>query len=141
MPSQLDLDQGGTSREWARVYRGPGVGWIDVPWRNVLPITVAGTYNLDPSTSLVEVNVNGAVTVVLPSAVDPAVGPQSQTGLFAKNPITVVDIGGFANAHPITIQRNNSGESVSGQASIQITANFGGFTLRPNSGQKTWTFQ
>ena len=141
MASQLDLDQGGTGREWVRAYRGPSVGWIMVPQRNVLQITAAGTYNLDPSTSLVEVNANvNGVIIVLPSAVTPTVGPQALPGLFAQNPVTVVDIGGFANAHSITIQRNNANENIVGLASIQITANFGGFVLRPSSTQKGWTF-
>jgi hypothetical protein len=138
--SQLDLDQGGTSREWVRAWRGPSVGWIYVPMRNVLMITAAGTYALDPSTSLVEVNVNGLVTVVLPSAVTPTVGPQALPGLFAQNPVTIVDIGGFASgANPITIQRNNANENVLGLTQIQITAQYGGFSLRPSSTQKGWT--
>lgn len=138
MPSQTDLDMGGTSREWARVYRGPSVGYIWVPQRNVLSITAAGTYVLDPSTSLVEVNVAGAVTITLPSAVVPPVGPQAQPGLFAQNPIIIVDIGGNAQANPITIQRNNSNENIMGLASIQITTNYGGYTLTPSSVQKGW---
>ena len=141
MASQTDLDMGGTSREWVRAYRGPSVGWIWVPVRNVLQVTAAGTYNLDPSTTLVEINVNGLVTVVLPSAVLPTAGPQAQPGLFAQNPVTVVDIGGFASAtNPITIQRNNANENIVGLASIQITAKFGGFVLKPSSVQKGWTY-
>lgn len=132
MASQLDLDQGGTSREWVRAYRGPSVGWIWVPLRNVLIVTVAGTYVLDPSTSLVQVNVNGLVTVTLPSSRDPAAGPQTLPGVFARNPITIVDVGGFADANPITIQANNINETILGLASIQITARYGGFTLKPN---------
>lgn len=141
MSSQTDLDQGGTSREWIRSYRGPSVGWISVPKRNAYPggpITVAGTYNLDPSTNYVEVNCTGAVTLVLPSAVEPAVGPQAQPGLFARPPLVITDIGGNASAHPITIQRNNSNENVMGLASIQITSNYGGYTLSPSSSQKGW---
>lgn len=141
MASQTDLDQGGTSREWVRAYRGPSVGWIWVPLRNVLMVSLAGTYNLDPSVSLVEINVNGLVTVVLPSAVDPGAGAQALPGLFAKNPVTVVDIGGFASvANPYTIQRNNVNENIVGLASIQITAQYGGFVLKPSSTQKGWTY-
>lgn len=141
MASQLDLDQGGTSREWIRAYRGPSVGWIWVPIRNVLQVSAAGTYNLDPSVSLVEVNVNGLVTIVLPSAVDPGVGPQALPGLFAKNPVTVVDIGGFASiGNPITIQRNNANENIVGLAQILIQVAYGGFVLKPSSTQKGWTY-
>lgn len=139
MPSQTDLDQGGTSREWTKSWRGPSVGFIWVPQRNVLQITAAGTYALDPSTSLVEVNVAGAVTIVLPSAVVPTVGPQAQPGLFAQNPITIVDIGGNGAANPITIQAKNINENVMGFASIQLATNYGGYTLTPSSVQKGWT--
>lgn len=137
MPSQTDLDQGGTSRQWIRSYLGPSVGWINEPLQNVLVITAAGSYVLDPSTNLVEVNVAGAVTITLPSAANPAAGVQAQPGLFAKNPITIVDVGGFANGNPITIAAK-AGETVMGLASIQINSNFGAYTLLPNPQQLTW---
>jgi len=139
--SQTDFDQGGTDREWDRSYRGPSVGWIWVPKRNSYPggpITAAGTYTLDPSTNYVEVNCVGAVILILPSAVNPVVGPQAQPGLFARPNLVIVDIGGNAQAHPITIQRNNSNENVLGLVSIQITVNYGGYTLSPSSSQKGW---
>lgn len=139
MASQQDLDQGGTDREWLRVYRGPSVGWITIPYRNVLIITAAGTYTLNPSTSLVQVSVAGAVTIVMPSAVDPAVGPGALPGLFAKNPVTIVDIGGNAATTPITIDPASGAENILGLASVQITANYGGLTLVPSSKQKGWT--
>jgi hypothetical protein len=117
---------------------GPSVGWVRKPIQNILPITAGGTYTIDPSTSLITVNTTGAVTIILPSAVTPSAGAQAQPGLFVQNPITIVDIGGNATAHPITIQRNNSNESVMGLASISLSVNYGGYTLAPNSAQKTW---
>jgi hypothetical protein len=135
----MDLDLGGTSRQWQRTYLGPSVGWIMVPWQNLLPITAAGTYNIDPSTNLIEVNVAGAVTIVLPSCQFPASGPQAQTRLFASNPITIIDTGGNAASNNITINPNNPGETVMGLTSIKIATNYGGFTLQPVSAQKTWT--
>lgn len=138
MPSQTDLDQGGTSREWVRAYRGPSVGWIWVPLRNVLPITAAGTYVIDLSTSLVEVNVAGAVTVVLPTTQNPIAGAMAQPNISAKNPITIVDIGGFAQANPITIQRAAAPDTIMGLTQIQISVNYGGFTLSPNGTTRTW---
>lgn len=138
MASQTDLDQGGTSRQWLRTYMGPSVGWQYVPGNNVLVITAAGTYNLDPSINVVLVNVAGAVTIVLPSAVVPAAGAQAQPRLFAQNPITIVDNGGNASAHPITIQRNNSNENIMGLSSIQIQINYGGFVLNPSTALKGW---
>jgi hypothetical protein len=135
----MDLDQGGTSRQWSKNYLGPSIGWVEVPRQNIQPITAAGTYNIDPSTNLIEVNVAGAVTVVLPSCVFPAAGPLALTRLFAANPITVVDVGGNAATNNITIQPNNAAETVMGLTSIKIATNYGGFTLQPVSGLKTWT--
>ena len=102
----VDLDQssGAITRHWQQVYMGPSIGWLDIPGQNVQPITTAGTYTIDPSINLIEVNVAGAVTIVLPSCQFPAAGPQAQPRLFAANPITVMDIGGNAAANNITIQ-------------------------------------
>jgi hypothetical protein len=121
------------------VYLGPSIGWLDIPWQNLLPITAAGTYTIDPSINIVEVNVAGAVTIVLPAATNPAAGPQALTRLFANNPITIVDVGGNAAANNITTQPNNVGETVVGLTSVKIATNYGGFTLQPVPGQKTWT--
>lgn len=136
MPSQTDLDQGGTSRSWDRQYLGPSFGWINVPQQNVLAITTAGIFQLDPSTSLVTVNVVGAVTIKLPAATDPLV--PAQLGLFANNPITIVDIGGNAQAHPITIQPISVAENIMGLASITLGVNYGGYTLLPVSSIHGW---
>lgn len=138
MSSQTDLDQGGTNRQWVRTYMGPSVGWIYVPLQNVLLITAAGTYAIDPSTSLVEVNVVGAVTVTLPSAANPSAGAQALPALFAKNPITIVDVGGHANANPITINPASVSDTIMGLASIQIGVDYGGFTLLPNPTTRAW---
>lgn len=139
MGSQQDLDQGGTAREWVDTYMGPSIGWVRAPRRNPLVITVAGTYTLTYSTNLVEVNCNGAVTITLPSAIDPKVPAGTLPGNYVKSPITIVDIGGFAGANPITIQPASGAENVLGLPSIQITANFGGFSLNPSNAQKGWT--
>jgi hypothetical protein len=139
MSSQTDIDQGGTSRQWTKVFMGPSVGWVAYPVQNLLPVTVAGTYVLDPSTNLVEVNVAGAVTIVLPSCSNPLVVAGAQAGLYVKNPIVVVDVGGNAASNNITVTPNNVTETVMGLASIKIGANYGGFTLQPIPSQKTWT--
>jgi hypothetical protein len=118
---------------------GPSVGWVNVPVQNVLAITTAGTYQLDPSTSLVTVNVAGAVTIILPTAIDPTVPAGALPGLFANNPITIVDIGGHASAFPITIQPFSVFENIVGLASIQIRTDNGGFTLLPLSSQQGWS--
>ena len=134
----VDLDQGGTSRQWSRNYLGPSVGWIDVPLQNLLPVITDGTYALDPSTNFVEVNVAGAVTIILPSCQTPAAGAQAQPRLFALNPITIIDIGGNAAANNITINPA-AGDTVMGLASVKIGTNYGGYTLAPIPAQRTWT--
>lgn len=138
MASQLDLDQGGTNREWQRVYLGPSVGWVRAPSRNLLLISAAGTYTLDLSTNFVQVNVAGAVTVILP---DPSVGAGAGVlpGKSVRVPVSIVDIGGFAAANPITIQPDSSSRKIMGLNQIQITSDFGGFILYPNGSQ--WTNQ
>ncbi len=44
MPSQLDLDQGGTFRQYQEVWLGPSLGWQTVPQEAVFPIIAIGTY-------------------------------------------------------------------------------------------------
>jgi hypothetical protein len=137
----MDLDQssGTITRHWQRVYMGPSIGWLDIPGQNVQPVTAAGTYTIDPSINLIEVNVAGAVTIVLPSCQFPAAGPQALPRLFASNPVTIVDVGGNAASNNITIQPNNVAETVMGLTSIKIATAYGGFTLQPVPAQKTWT--
>jgi hypothetical protein len=136
----MDLDQssGTITRLWERVYMGPSLGWYDIPGQNIQPIAAAGTYTIDPSINVIEVNAAGAVTVVLPSAQIPAAGPQAQPRLFANVPVTIVDVGGNAGASPITIQPA-PGDTVMGLVSIKIATNYGGFTLQPVPAQRTWT--
>lgn len=140
MTSQTDLDQGGTQRAWVPAWLGPSIGWVWRPATNILPIVAGGTYTLDRSTSLVTVNTTGSVTITLPSAAVPsfAAGGMTQPGLFTNNPITIVDIGGHAQGNAITIQRNNSNESIMGLSQIQITVNYGGYVLQPEPASLTW---
>src|SRR5208282_3757608 len=136
MASQLDLDQGGTFREWVRTYLGPSIGWIMAPARNVLTITAAGTYNLLPSTTLVVINTTGAVIVILPTAIDPLVPAGALPGPYVKSIITIVDIDGTPN---ITIRPASIAETVMGLASIPLTTPYGSFSLSPSSTLMGWT--
>ncbi len=138
MPSQLDLDQGGTIRQTQRVYMGPSVGWVNVPATVILPVTAAGTTVVLLGTTLVLVNVNAAVTIQLPSAKDAGVPAIGLSGPYIKSPITIVDIGGFAQAHPITILPA-AGENIMGLSSISLSVNYGGYTLNPSNTQQGWT--
>jgi hypothetical protein len=137
MASQVDIDQSGTFRQWIKVYMGPSLGWVTVPQQNRLKITAAGTYILNLSTNLVEVDVAGAVTVILPSCVSSTAGAQALPGTYAQNPITIVDVGGFAAANHITIQPFG-GETIMGLSSLQITVNYGGYCLQPFSDLASW---
>lgn len=139
MPSATDFDQGGTARQWVRTYMGPSVGWVYLPGRNPISINAVGTYTLQPDTSVVNVFVNGAVILILPSANDPSVPAGVQPALFAKTAISIVDIGGFAQANPITIRpKTGSGETIMGLAQVQITSNYGAFILSPNASTGRW---
>jgi hypothetical protein len=133
-----DLDQGGTSRQWIETYLGPSIGWTPTPAKgSSLAITIAGTYNIDLSTTYVTVNVAGAVTVVLPSALNPAAGGVAVPGPFVDAAVVIADIGGNAQANPITIQPS-VGDTIMSLASIRITVNYGAYTLSPNAVNRTW---
>jgi hypothetical protein len=100
-------------------------------------ITAGGTYNIDLSTTYVTVNTTGAVTIILPAALNPLAGVGAIPGPFVDAPVVIVDVGGNAQAHPITIQPA-AGDTIMGLASIQITVNYGGYTLAPNSVTREW---
>jgi hypothetical protein len=139
MPSQTDLDQGGTFREWVNTYLGPSVGWVRAPAKNNLGIAAAGTYTIDLSTNYVLVNVAGAVTIILPSVIVPANPPPGAIpGVSVRANVTVIDSGGFASGNPITIKPASVAETIMGLTQIQITTNYGGFILQPIGGQRTW---
>jgi hypothetical protein len=134
----VDLDQGGVSRQWRQVWMGPSLGWQPYPIQNLLPITTGGTFVIDPSFNMIEVNTSAPVTVVLPSCQLPAAGAQAQPLLFGLVPVTVVDTGGNAATYNITILPNNASETVMGLASVKIATNYGGFSLLPVPAQRTW---
>ena len=129
----IDFDRSGVSLQTIRVNLGPSIGWVDVGGGTSLSITTAGTIALPLGISLVKVNVNGAVTINLPSARGVLAIPAS----FAIVPVTIVDIGGFADAHPITINAA-PGEAIANVTSIQIATKRGAVTLRPNITSGQW---
>lgn len=133
MGSQTDLDQGGTFRQWKRVYLGPSVGWAYAPDQNEWDITAAGTTIISPGINLVRVNIAGIVSVQLFSTVNPVVPAGVKPGDFVVTPLTVMDLGGLASAiNTITILPF-AGELIDGLASIQILNAYGAFTLFPKS--------
>lgn len=132
MGSQLDLDQGGSYRQFSRRWLGPSMGWVWTPQTNVVAVTAGGTTIALPGTTLITVNFNGAVTIQLPSSkasVNATNG--ALPGLTLALPITVVDIGGFAAANPITILAQ-APELFDGLLpSIQLTTAYGSITVIP----------
>jgi len=142
MASQSDLDQGGSFRQYVRRWLGPSVGWVNSPDDNVVPVTTAGTTTLLVGTTLVTVNINGLVSIQLPSSkASTGATAGALPGLSLGLPITIVDIGGFASdANPITILPYGS-ELIMGLASIQITAPYGAYTLLPRLTTGGWTQQ
>lgn len=130
MGSQQDLDQGGTFRQYTQVWMGPSVGWIRYPFQAVLEIKVAGTISLLRGTNLVKLNVNGNVTLDLPSSKASAATPQAIPGQSIIAPITVVDKGGFAGGVTYEIVPFGT-ELISGLAQVQLAAPYGTIVLEP----------
>ena len=141
MASQADLDQGGSFRQYVQRWLGPSIGWVNSPDTNVVPVTTAGTTTVLVGTTLVTVNVNGAVTIQLPSAKSSVnAGQAALPGLALGLPMTLVDIGGYAATHNITILPFGT-ETIMGLASIQIAEDYGAFTLLPKLTLGGWTQQ
>ena len=140
MPSQTDLDQGGTYRQYVRRFLGPSVGWVWTPEDNVLPITGASGAPIQ-GTTLVTVNYNGAVSIQLPSAKSSTVPAGAQPGTYLALPMTIVDIGGYASdAQPITLLPFGT-EKIMSLASYLIQNPYGAITLAPNISAGGWNQQ
>ena len=131
MSSQQDLDQGGTFRQTQKLYLGPSVGWVEVAYQWQQNITAGGTTTLVRGTNLILVNFNGAVTLQLPSLKASAAGAQAIPRQFITVPIVIAEIGGFAQANPITILPF-AGELISGLATIPLASNYGAIVIRPD---------
>ena len=140
MGSQTDLDQGGTFRQYVRRWLGPSVGWVLSPDDNVLPITAAGTFAPVLNTTLVTVSVNGAVTINLPDCYKGLIPAGALPGKFLALPLTLVDIGGFAAAHPVVINAP-AGRTIMGLTTISIANAYGAFTLLPDIDTGNWNEQ
>lgn len=130
MPSQTDLDQGGTFRTRTKVWMGPSIGWVEAP-NAILRVTAGGTTVVQPGVGIVTVNFNGAVTIQLPVFKGSAAGAIAIPGPYVNDTVTIIDTGGFATNQPITILAGGT-ETIDGLASIQITSNFGAFVLQPD---------
>lgn len=142
MASQLDLDQGGSFRQYVRRWLGPSVGWVNSPDDNVVSITVGGTTTLLVGTTLVPISFNGNVTVQLPSSKQFTVAGVIP-GRSLALPLTVVDIAGFVDGVTILYTILPFGtEKIMGLNLVQIASPYGAFVLLPIiDGNGGWTQQ
>ena len=138
MSSQQDLDQGGTFRQFQRVFMGPSVGWLNVPQQAVLPIVATGTYAIARGTNLITINVDANVTINLPSSMASGDGPQAIPGQWVLIPVTIVDVGGYASTRTYNIVPSGS-ELISGLASVQLASAYGSIILKPILETGGWT--
>lgn len=138
MSSQLDLDQGGTVRQYTQVWLGPSVGWVNYPITAILQIASAGTYNISRGTTLIQVTVaSGIVTIDLPSS--KAGNPQAIPGQSVQIPTIITDILGTAGGTTTINAVPNGSETISGLASVPLASSFGTLLLNPNITSGGWT--
>lgn len=132
MGSQLDLDQGGTFRQYQRVWMGPSVGWLSVPVQAILTLTTAGAYTIQRWTNLIKVaTASGVININLPSSKATAQGPQAIPGQWVYNPVVIVDTLGTASG-ALTVNINPNGtELISGLAQVQLASPYGTILLEP----------
>lgn len=140
MASQLDLDQGGTFRQYQKIWMGPSVGWQTMPVQAILNLTAAGTYPILRWTNLIKCNVvAGVVNIDLPSSLASAAGPQAIPGQWIYNPVVIVDLSGQAgDATTINIFPFGS-ELIAGLNEIQLTGAYGAYVLEPLLDTGGWT--
>lgn len=132
MGSQLDLDQGGTFRQYSRIWSGPSVGWQTMPIQAILDIKAAGTTALQRWTNLVKLKVSaGVVNIDLPSSKATPQGPQAIPGQWVYNPVVIVDLSGQAGLATTVNVFAFGSELISGLAEIQLAVPYGTLLLEP----------
>lgn len=140
MSSQLDLDQGGTFRQYQRIWMGPSVGWQTMPVQAILNLAAAGTYPILRWTNLIKLRaVSGVVTINLSSAKATAQGPQAIPGQWVYNPVIIIDLSGQAGAATTVNVNPFAGELISGLATIQLATPYGTLLLEPELTTGGWT--
>lgn len=140
MGSQLDLDQGGTFRQYQRLWMGPSVGWQTMPLQAIITQSAAGTLTLLRWTNLVKLRVAaGVLNINLPSSKAAAPGPQAIPGQWVYNPVIIIDQSGQAGALT-TVNLNPFGaELISGLAQVQLAAPYGTIILEPELTTGGWS--
>lgn len=140
MGSQLDLDQGGTHRQYQRIWCGPSVGWQTMPVQAIINQTSAGTLTLLRWTNLVKLKVaSGVLNIDLPSSLGSPQGPQAIPGQWIYNPVIITDILGTAGG-ALTVNIFPFGsELISGLAEIQLASPYGTILLESNLTTGGWS--
>lgn len=132
MGSQLDLDQGGTFRQYAKVWQGPSVGWLNVPVQAILDITAAGTYTIQRWTNVIRIKaITGVITLNLPPSKASAQGPQAIPGQWVYNPVIIMDTAGQCSLAVTCHVNANGSELISGLATIDLATPYGTLLLEP----------
>lgn len=132
MSSQTDLDQGGTNRQYQRIWLGPSVGWINYPVVSPLLISAAGTYLISPGTNLIRVNVAaGVVNIDLPSSKSSTASPQAIPGLSVYNPTIITDLSGDAGTATTINVFPLAPELIANLTEIQLAAAYATLLLEP----------
>lgn len=140
MGSQSDLDQGGTFRQYIRVWQGPSVGWLTMPVTAILTITVAGTYTIQRWTNLIKLKVAaGVVNLNLPSSKASVQGPQAIPGQWVYNPVIIVGQQGTEGGAATINVNANGAELISGLAAVQLATPYGTILLEPILDTGGWT--
>lgn len=140
MASQLDLDQGGTHRQFQRIFMGPSVGWLIMPVQAIINQSAAGTLTLLRWTNLVKLKVtSGTLNINLPSSKASPQGPQAIPGQWVDNPVVIVDLSGQAGlATTINVFPFGS-ELISGLSEVQLAAPYGTLLFEPEIVNGGWT--
>ncbi len=126
------MDQGGTFRQFQRIWMGPSVGWLSVPVTAILNVTASGTLTLQRWTNLVKLKAaSGTLNINLPSSKATTKGPQAIPGQWVYNPVIIVDLLGTASG-ALTVNINPFGsELISGLAQVQLASPYGTILLEP----------
>lgn len=140
MSSQLDLDQGGTHRQYQRIWMGPSVGWLTMPVQAIITQSVAGTLNLLRWTNLIKLKVAaGVLSINLPSSKASIPGPQAIPGQWVDNPVVIIDLSGQAGLATTVNVFPFGSELISGLSEIQLATPFGTLLLEPEIVNGGWT--
>lgn len=140
MPSQIDLDQGGTIRTYMNLWQGPSLGWLTYPVQSVLPIFAGGTYDIDIGTNAILIDVAANVTIQLPSALANPAGAGAVPGSYVAKTIAIGDLGGNATSFTYNILPYGS-ELISGLTEVPLAAAYGWIILQPNVAEGGWTMK